>query len=322
MLTLSASWVAGYAPTATPIPMSRVTLKDTLKDAQIANREVLMSLNFTRLTCHFTSTANLTACETVETPWHTYVKETDGSFSTKQGFLAAGDDAKAPHKASFASCQSECEQLATCQGFCFQAVSATPSAPIQCYMKTALHFTAQHSNCVAPGGDGKPGCAPLPGEMGLGGYYGHYQGHWLSATAFLVNATGNATVAAAAERVMGVYEDVMAAWNAKCCGRADKRLVARGPCCERAGLAEAPPGPAHAAALRTPGRPRSRSLPSTNGQARAFCNAPKPAPFATPPKGTMTTATSSRTTLSCGTSCSRATARARTTRCPFTPCTS
>ncbi len=34
--------------------------------------------------------------------------------------------------------------------------------------------------------------------MGLGGYYGHYQGHWLSATAFLINSTANATVKASA----------------------------------------------------------------------------------------------------------------------------
>ena len=106
-------------------------------------------------------------------------------------------------------------------------------------------------DCVAPGGEGKPACSPLPGEMGLGGYYGHYQvrtpyslllttptctyhahhahhvrhvrhahhthyqGHWLSATAFLVNATGNATVAAAAERVVEVYASVMDAWRAR-----------------------------------------------------------------------------------------------------------
>ena len=106
-------------------------------------------------------------------------------------------------------------------------------------------------DCVAPGGEGKPACSPLPGEMGLGGYYGHYQvrtpyslllttptctyhahhahhvrhvrhahhthyqGHWLSATAFLVNATGNATVAAAAERVVEVYASVMEAWHAR-----------------------------------------------------------------------------------------------------------
>ena len=39
-----------------------------------------------------------------------------------------------------------------------------------------------------------PSCSPLPGEMGLGGYYGHYQGHWMSAMAFLYNTTGNETV--------------------------------------------------------------------------------------------------------------------------------
>ena len=108
---------------------------------------------------------------------------------------------------------------------------------------------ASQDDCVAPGGEGKPACSPLPGEMGLGGYYGHYQartpyslltpcctyhahhahhahhthytyytyyqGHWLSATAFLVNATGNATVAAAAERVVEVYASVMEAWRAR-----------------------------------------------------------------------------------------------------------
>ena len=36
--------------------------------------------------------------------------------------------------------------------------------------------------------------------MGLGGYYGHYQGHWLSATAFLYNNTGNETIRATAVR--------------------------------------------------------------------------------------------------------------------------
>ena len=46
-------------------------------------------------------------------------------------------------------------------------------------------------------------------------HHTHYQGHWLSATAFLVNATGNATVAAAAERVVEVYASVMEAWRAR-----------------------------------------------------------------------------------------------------------
>ena len=60
-----------------------------------------------------------------------------------------------------------------------------------------------------------PTCAPLPGEMGLGGYYGHYQGHWLSATAFLVNSTGNATVRAAAAANVATFAAVMEAWKGK-----------------------------------------------------------------------------------------------------------
>ena len=58
-------------------------------------------------------------------------------------------------------------------------------------------------------------CAPLPGEMGLGGYYGHYQGHWLSATSFLINATGNATIKRAADAAIDTLESVMRAWREK-----------------------------------------------------------------------------------------------------------
>jgi DUF1680 family protein len=73
------------------------------------------------------------------------------------------------------------------------------------------------SNCVANGSAaaGAPVCEPLPGEMGLGGYYGHYQGHWLSATAFLANATGNATVRAAAAANVHTLAKVMEAWKHK-----------------------------------------------------------------------------------------------------------
>lgn len=47
------------------------------------------------------------------------------------------------------------------------------------------------------------------------GYYGHYQGHWLSATAFLVNSTGNATVKAIASSAIDTLATVMAAWKVK-----------------------------------------------------------------------------------------------------------
>lgn len=56
-------------------------------------------------------------------------------------------------------------------------------------------------------------CEPLPGEMGLGGYYGHYQGHWLSATAFLVNATGDALIASQAGAAVRTLSHVMDAWR-------------------------------------------------------------------------------------------------------------
>ena len=43
----------------------------------------------------------------------------------------------------------------------------------------------------------------------------HYQGHWLSATSFLINATGNASVRTAATAAIDTLEAVMGAWRAK-----------------------------------------------------------------------------------------------------------
>ena len=83
-----------------------------------------------------------------------------------------------------------------------------------CHFTTTANLTScGASNCVAAGAG--PPCAPLPGEMGLGGYYGHYQGHWLSATAFLYNNTRNATVKAAADGAIATLARVMDAWAAK-----------------------------------------------------------------------------------------------------------
>jgi DUF1680 family protein len=86
---------------------------------------------------------------------------------------------------------------------------------VKCYTKSVSGYTLDKSKCVAPGGAGKPSCSPLPGEMGLGGYYGHYQGHWMSATAFLYNTTANATVKAAADKNIAVLASVMEAWKGK-----------------------------------------------------------------------------------------------------------
>ena len=41
------------------------------------------------------------------------------------------------------------------------------------------------------------------------------QGHWMSATAFLFNTTGNETIKAAAAKNVAKLAAVMAAWKAK-----------------------------------------------------------------------------------------------------------
>lgn len=205
-------------PVASPVALSDVTLTGDWADKQQRNREVLMSLNVSRWACHFTTTANLTACRSVSVPWHTYVRMKNGTFVHKLGFLALGDDAKPEASLDFNACEAACEALTTCAAITFQSDAATPITPVKCYFKTtAAHFTPtkRTANCVAHGGPGMPVCEPLPGEMGLGGYYGHYQGHWLSAMAFLVNNTANATVKARADHVIDILASVMHAWHAK-----------------------------------------------------------------------------------------------------------
>jgi len=58
---------------------------------------------------------------------------------------------------------------------------------------------------------------------------GHYQGHWLSATAFLINSTGNATVKAKAEGAVAVLASVMGAWKAKYASKTT--MIAPQPTC-------------------------------------------------------------------------------------------
>ena len=110
-----------------------------------------------------------------------------------------------------------CDSSDACLGYCFQSPDEHPSSNVGCITKTALHLVpiSPDGNCPSPGQKGMPKCEPLPGEMGLGGYYGHYQGHWLSATAFLYNNTRNATVKDAADQAIATLARVMDAWSAK-----------------------------------------------------------------------------------------------------------
>ena len=218
-LALAVAGASAPAPklAADPLPFSDVTLTGEWGAQTDRNREVLMSINLTSWACHFTTTANMTACRAAGTLWHTYLKQSDANnFSHKLGFLTAGNDVKPPATEPFATCEAFCAANASCVGFTFQAADASPAAPVHCYWKSAIHFTPQSNkaNCITPGNPAKPACAPLPGEMGLGGYYGHYQGHWLSATSFLVNASANATVKARADAAIDLLETVMAAWEA------------------------------------------------------------------------------------------------------------
>eukprot|EP00931_Biecheleriopsis_adriatica_P036106 TRINITY_DN20809_c0_g1_i1.p1 TRINITY_DN20809_c0_g1~~TRINITY_DN20809_c0_g1_i1.p1 ORF type:complete len:809 (+),score=167.38 TRINITY_DN20809_c0_g1_i1:31-2427(+) len=205
---------------ARPVRLSDVELKGTWADAQSHDREVLMSLNMSRFACHFTTTANLTSCEASEVLWQTYLKDnaSTGGFRHSVGFLGAGDDLKAAESLPLAECQRVCKESKACLAFTFQDGKDEPLHPVRCYWKTAVHFTPENArgSCIASGGAGMPPCEPLPGEMGLGGYYGHYQGHWLSATAFLINNTGDEAVRKKASGVVDTFAKVMDAWKAKC----------------------------------------------------------------------------------------------------------
>jgi len=204
---------------AVPVPLSSVKLTGDWADKQLRNQEVLMSLNMSQWKCHFTTAANLTACVQPAGTWHTYEVNASvaGGFNpVMRGFLGAGDDALPAATVTLGECKSRCQATASCKGFTFRDFSATPTHHVKCSWKTAFHFTGSaRSNCIAAGGDGKPSCSPLPGEMGLGGYYGHYQGHWMSATAMLYNNTGNETVRARAADAVSSLNRVMSAWRGK-----------------------------------------------------------------------------------------------------------
>ena len=201
--------------------MSDVALAGEWKEAERRNQEVLLSLNHSRWACHFTTAANLTSCTADAARWLTFIKNltAPSEFTMELGFVPQGHDVQPPQNITAAACKAGCAKAAACKAVSFRQSEAeqnSSSSKVLCYSKTVASFTkSPKSNCIADAGEGKPSCAPLPGEMGLGGYYGHYQGHWLSATAFLYNTTSNATVKAAAAKNVAVFAGVMEAWKGK-----------------------------------------------------------------------------------------------------------
>ena len=84
-----------------------------------------------------------------------------------------------------------------------------------CQMTSAANLTACVGKCPTPGGVGAPPCKALPGEMGPGGYYGHYQGHYLSGTAMMINNTGDTAIKAKADALITEMAKVQEAWTGK-----------------------------------------------------------------------------------------------------------
>lgn len=86
-----------------------------------------------------------------------------------------------------------------------------------CIFTSAANLTrcSGGRSCSSPGAATAPVCEPLPGEMGLGSYYGHYLGHWLSATALLINGTDDAAVRSKADGVLKTLNATMTAWRVK-----------------------------------------------------------------------------------------------------------
>lgn len=84
-----------------------------------------------------------------------------------------------------------------------------------CQMTSAANLTACSGKCATPGAVGAPPCTQLPGEMGPGGYYGHYQGHYLSGTAMMWNNTGDAAIKAKADKLIAAMAKAQDAWTGK-----------------------------------------------------------------------------------------------------------
>lgn len=219
-LVLFHAHLANLGNAVEPLHLANVRLKDDWQDALRRDAQYLNNLQIESLFCHFTTTANLSRCESSanqqrQRRWITHLA-TNRTYTHHAGFLDARNDAAPPMLARTPSaCQSRCSAVPLCAGYSFEPSATTP---IRCFFKTAAArlVRPRKTNCVAGGGPpSAPVCSPLPGEMGLGGYFGHFQGHWLSATAFLINATADATARARADEAVALLERVARAWESR-----------------------------------------------------------------------------------------------------------
>ena len=215
-----------------PLPLGAVELAEgsTLFEARRRVGLYLLGLDDDALACVYTAAANLTACAPQER-WETRFRDANGTNVTaalgppQPGYLAAGSDLKPSFRATADACELACAATDDCKALSVLYLRSEPPAGEHgCYLKTAgFHFVPEgpDGNCPSPGApasQGKPECEPLPGEMGLGGYYGHFQGHFLSATAMLTNATHDDAVREGirtkANTFIATLAGCMAAWAA------------------------------------------------------------------------------------------------------------
>ena len=137
-------------------------------------------------------------------------------YTPKQGFYDQGNDLIPPKiLKSPQNCTAICDQHRACAKFTYSQLENTK---VLCFFKTeTATFTPSRTwsdadgNCLAPGDVKQVTCSPLPGSQGLGGYAGHFVGHWLSATALAHNYSGLDD--SRARKVVSILTKVAETWR-------------------------------------------------------------------------------------------------------------
>eukprot|EP00041_Stephanoeca_diplocostata_P030284 m.912521 g.912521 ORF g.912521 m.912521 type:complete len:893 (+) comp23727_c0_seq18:76-2754(+) len=92
------------------------------------------------------------------------------------------------------------------------------TSQLLCEFTSAANLTSciktNGDGCATPGKSSMPLCNPLPGEMGPGGYYGHYLGHYLSGNAMMYNNTQDERILVKGRSIVDGLRKVADAWTA------------------------------------------------------------------------------------------------------------
>lgn len=74
--------------------------------------------------------------------WHAYIKQPNGTFAVRDGYLAAGDDWVTAREATLPEAEKLCRSSDVCLGFTFKDYSRSPppTASLNFSFKSAIHF--------------------------------------------------------------------------------------------------------------------------------------------------------------------------------------